>query len=292
MAENIIKPRECDKEHNTVVLAALMHDIGKFRQRTGSKIENDYDESCCPIFNKRLSHLHAGHTGKCLSEINAPGEIIDMAARHHIGEEHLANEKDGYLTTIIKKADWMASGLDREGINIYNNNTDDAKDRISKEQQNYKTARLESIFSQININNVENAGNSRERSYRFCRLDTLTPENSCPVDKAEGDYSGYYEKFKKEAKGVFNSIGSPDDNFNQYYLSVQSLLEKYTWCIPSSAYKVFPNISLFDHSRITAAFADALYAYHKSNKQMSYKDIMVGDIKASKYMLIQGDYSG
>ncbi|OGH95404.1 MAG: type III-A CRISPR-associated protein Cas10/Csm1 [Candidatus Margulisbacteria bacterium GWF2_38_17] len=271
-----------NKERNTVVLAALLHDVGKFRQRTGEQIANDYDESCCPVYNNRLTHLHAGHTAKCLRETDAPGEIIDIAARHHLGDT-LLDEKEGYLTAIVKKADWLSSGLDRDSIKAYDRDTEDNKDRLSKDQQNYKAARLETIFEQILGGSGKNL---------VCDLAPLTPENCNPVSKesARKLYSDLYNDFKVIAKKIFRDLDIK--NFNQDYLTVQSLLEKYTWCIPSSAYKVLPNVSLFDHSRTTATFADALYAYHKHSNSLRYKAIVEGDSKQSKFILIQGDFSG
>mgnify|MGYP003305680533 FL=1 len=45
-----------------------------------------------------------------------------------------------------------------------------------------------------------------------------------------------------------------------------SLLKKYLWCVPSSMAGK-GDVCLFDHMKITAAFADCLYMYSKENPE-------------------------
>jgi len=58
-------------------------------------------------------------------------------------------------------------------------------------------------------------------------------------------------------------------DFHVYLPSLISVLEKYTWCIPSAIYHTLPDISLFDHSVSTAAIASALYSYHKKKNTLN-----------------------
>ncbi len=50
-----------------------------------------------------------------------------------------------------------------------------------------------------------------------------------------------------------------------YFKELFWLLEKYTWCIPSAT-NVFPDISLFDHAKTTAAIASVQYLVSKEEK--------------------------
>ena len=72
-----------------------------------------------------------------------------------------------------------------------------------------------------------------------------------------------------------------------YLDGIVSILEKYTWCVPSSAYKTLPDVSLYDHSFSTASIAQALYVYHNHKSS-----IPKWDDREVKFMLMGGDLSG
>lgn len=267
-----------------VVLGALFHDIGKFRQRRGDKYLSDYNVDLCPQFEGKISHVHAGHTGKFLEEMGLD-DIADISAKHHLSADKLDNnEIDNILTAIIKKADWLSSGMDREKLKDYDQNTKDRSDRLSKEQQHYIKARLESVFEQV-------FDNKTDEEKLITQLKPLSNKDVFPSkrDEINDSYEALYSQFLEEA----NDFGfDKQSNFNQQYLSWLYLLEKYTWCIPSSSYDVIPNVSLYDHSKTTAAFSDALYLYHEDQNTLNYKNIINGNLAENKFVLIQGDFSG
>ncbi len=296
----MIKKENNFNDHNKVVLAALFHDIGKFRQRTGLPLavadEFDY-QNYLPEYNGRRSHYHAAHTGVALSNINKnyfdiDGDIINIASTHHLSQEKFSFDKKlEPLYAIVKKADWLSSGLDREASKKYEKSETDINERFSFGQQDHKRARLESIFSQIKTDN------QASNAIKVCSLNKLSAQNSIPEDKtelsqemAEDQYKSFWNDFERKLKEIDYSL--KETNFNQFYLSMLALLEKYTWCIPSSSFAVIPNVSLFDHLKTTTAFADALYLYHQSTNTLTYKNIMEGDLTENKFLLIQGDFSG
>lgn len=286
--------------HKKVVISALLHDIGKFRQRTGLPLTvvDDFDyQNYLPEYNGRKSHYHAAHTGVALSNINKnyfdiDGDIINIASTHHLSQDKFSFDKSlEPLYAIVKKADWLSSGLDRESSKKYEKSETDISERFNFGQQDHKRARLESIFSQIKIDN------QASNAVKVCSLNKLSAQNCMPEDKtelsqqmAEEQYKLFWNDFESKLKAIDYSL--KETNFNQFYLSMLSLLEKYTWCIPSSSFAVIPNVSLFDHLKTTTAFADALYLYHENKNTLTYKNIMESDLAENKFLLIQGDFSG
>ncbi len=91
-----------------------------------------------------------------------------------------------------------------------------------------------------------------------------------------------YKKLWKEFKSEFDLIQNKTD-FN----TLLGLLKKYTSTMPSAAYKSKSDISLYDHSKTTAALALARWLFKRD-----------GDVKLTQkndldcYLAIEGDISG
>ena len=66
------------------------------------------------------------------------------------------------------------------------------------------------------------------------------------------------------------------------------MLERYWWCIPSAT-NADADISLYQHSKTTAAFAAALFQYHKSENTENEQALQTDD---KKFLFINGDMSG
>jgi CRISPR-associated protein Csm1 len=96
-------------------------------------------------------------------------------------------------------------------------------------------------------------------------------------------YKELFEKFKKACEDLRVDMGA-----RHYIASLQSLLENFTWCVPSSAYNTDADISLYDHAVTTAAIAQALAVYHAE------EGVKPGEKpkEAEKFILMGGDLSG
>jgi CRISPR-associated protein Csm1 len=71
---------------------------------------------------------------------------------------------------------------------------------------------------------------------------------------------------------------------------LDTLYERYFWCVPASTIDEIPDCSLYAHSRTAAAIAGALYIYHRDTG--SLQEEAVRDRSESKFLLIAGDLSG
>lgn len=250
-----------------ISLAALFHDIGKIMQRSGASIQNIYNkDEYAPIINDHSSYLHAAYTADFLDwfvkEFNINSQsadlnLVNIASYHH-------KDIDEPYHKIVKTADWLSSGFERTK---------------QEESEDFIRAQLVSIFSSV----FKSDKNRYVDEYRYplqeLKFD-ITPTKEGQNTKEQ--YNQIYKKLVNDLAKL-KSI----DKFDIFYDSLNYLLEKYTWAVPSSAYKVKADISLYDHSRITAAIAAALYKYYEQTDK-----ICQTNDSENCFALIQGDFSG
>ncbi len=118
------------------VLAAWLHDIGKFAQRADAPCSRGLEQEYCP---KGTTHRHVLYTDHFIERVlPLPPELegdrsrlARMASAHHRPDTSSREE------TALQSADRLSSGGDRLA-------GDSAGD--------YKTARLESVFTGIKLN--------------------------------------------------------------------------------------------------------------------------------------------
>ena len=67
-------------------------------------------------------------------------------------------------------------------------------------------------------------------------------------------------------------------------------MEQYLAQVPAATNVIHPDISLFDHLRVTAAIGEGLYFYHDANKDQTAKNL--DDKTTVKWQLVCGDFSG
>ena len=93
-----------------IAYAALLHDIGKFYQRTFPKsnlTEAEKDTTPIDPIGQYHTHLHSGYTSRFFKEyLHRFDEFERVTSEHH-------KDSDGKLSMIIKKADHLASAIDR-----------------------------------------------------------------------------------------------------------------------------------------------------------------------------------
>ncbi len=237
------------KEIDLIAVAALLHDIGKFRQRADLDLDDGNLHTYAPSHKKYYSHLHAAHSAVALEEMGIDNyDLINIAAKHHLDNLN-ENEK------IVQIADRFASSLDRK----------ESIEELKKDD--FIKVALETPFSYVYLNKKP-----KKYYYKLQKLENLNLQKSDEkrVNSSE-DYKKLYKEFIKEFKELNIDFSNAKDND---FLKLKSILEKYTSFIPSSTFKTYPDVSLFDHSLATAAIAVA---------------IKRGD--GENFSLIQGDFT-
>ena len=269
------------REH--IYLAALLHDIGKFYQRAdagsvkNSKFLSDYckDESTfCPLNNGQYSHKHVLWTAQFIEDFSIVFKKLtseDMQLKdslmHLAAGHHLSNDQLSTLGRIIKKADCLSSGMDRDSVDAIKDDTD------STNWDSFKKKPMTSILETIGLTDHELSNKTKWHHQPAIPM-VLDKSYFATTDSIEPDYQLLWNKFISEFKFI------QANTYHAFAETLLNLLYKYTSSVPSSTIN-FPDVSLYDHLKTTAAIATCLYDYQES-----------GDKNAHPFILIGADFSG
>lgn len=253
-----------------IVLAGLLHDVGKFAERGDPEnYENLGDE---PTYR----YNHAAATFKFLDKfVKYQGRQplwFNYAALHH------APSDSAPMEWIIAEADRLSSGMDRQ---------DYAADERQVGKQKFTTP-LKPITEFIALKKEEAiTGRYYIPLKTFsAREKDIFPRPYSDDLNLQKNYAELFQNFIKEfEKLVSHGIENKLD-------TVYFLLQKYWWAVPSSVRKSdFPDISLFEHAKTTAALASALFLYHQEKDSLKNLE-KIKNRKIKKFLLFVGDIGG
>lgn len=274
-----------------MAMAGFFHDIGKFADRDALGVSEQYFNDNAGIYlpfrNGRYSHHHALYTASFIeqmreflpSELNsgAWGEgdsFINLAAGHHHAETPMQQ--------IISIADRLTSGIDRDEFESHESHAIAYRD--------YKRTRLFPLFEQLDQSPKEDAG---QFAYEY-PLEKVSPWGIFPEKRskigkreAEAEYVELYDQFIRDLRNLRHR----DENLPLWFEHFESLMMIYTSCIPAARVgRVVHDVSLYDHSRLTSAFAAALYAYHASAGNLDSSAI--SSEEEEKFLMVSGNFYG
>jgi CRISPR-associated protein Csm1 len=285
-------------DETTIKIAAsgLFHDIGKIVELEALDLPADYVERNADLYQPSRdgyhTHRHSLLSAAFIERYSAllPPELnmaqwgqgdsfINLAAMHHKPETP--------LQWIITVADRLSSGLDRHGLD------DEA---IPTAPKDYRQTRLWPVFEELQLPADDGQRRPVDRKYRYPLLPLSTrsifPSLGDAVHKEEHSsgkdpYGFLFTNFVKDLGALLHRR----ENLEIWFEHFDSLLMVYTALVPSArAGNVVPDVSLYDHSRTTAALAAALYLYHRDTNSMNEEAIRRYD--ESKFLLIMGDFYG
>lgn len=194
-----------------IYLAAMLHDIGKFYQRadTGNVRSSNYlKEHCkeeatfCPVYNGVYSHKHVLWTAQFIDDYNSAfkqlvdsvtknipckDSLVSLAASHHLSADALSD-----LGRIIKEADCLSSGMDRDTSLAFKDEQAEASWDV------FKKTRMTSILETVGFD--ERGLNEREQNCRRLPLYAinLSKETFATEKRQEVDYKTLWEAFNAE----------------------------------------------------------------------------------------------
>jgi CRISPR-associated protein Csm1 len=283
-----------DENVYKIAIAAFLHDIGKFAERAKMSVTMEYLNNNAglyqPFHNNYYSHKHAVYTAAFIEEYGnlLPEEfnqrwglddpLINLAAGHHRPETP--------MQWIIAMSDRLSSGFDRREFDDHNKAVD-VKDHVK--------TRMLPIFEGISLDENWKEDNPETYKYRY-PLKELSPQNIFPV-----------EKVKSEKLQIQDAASEYEELFNNFIVSLGRLIHKgniplwfehfnslymvFTSQIPAATVgKIVPDVSLYDHSKMTSALASALYLFHSKSGSMKVDDIK--DDKKKKFLIVAGDFYG
>jgi len=248
------------KLEREIVLAALLHDIGKFAQRANLehyKAKN-MEDTLCPFVKEKgyFSHKHTLYTQGFLETDstrnvlhNLEMEKIDIVKTIQLAACH--HKPSSFEDWLIAHADRLSSGSDR----LHEFERDD-------ELKYYETPFIE-IVSEI------------------C-FDKNKKNELSKIPLSKETYRNMWEKFEKDFRNL------KYDNYNDFLDKLDALLLEHTNVIPSAT-NADADISLYQHSKTTAAFASVLYEYYKENT-MQFTEFLPKNEQF--FLFINGDLSG
>jgi len=279
-----------------IALAGLLHDVGKFAERAGMELEPGYEnnnsEQYQPKKDNRPTHRHALYSAAFIErfaahlpdmdiqqEAKSGNSLINLAAMHHKPETP--------LQWIITMADRLSSGLDRQVFE---------GDETGTAFRDFRKTRLIPLAEEM-LRGDDFYGSDGLDSYQHrYPLDELSAKMVFPVarktveppnDTAAGaEYAALFESFIV-ALGKLAHRDAPALWLDAF----TSLWERSSALIPAATVgKVIPDVSLYDHSRATAALAAALYRHHSGTYTLTEGAIRNGE--AAKFLLVTGDFFG
>lgn len=248
------------KEKIDLFYGALLHDIGKVIQRATGE---------------RKKHALVG--ADWFDEI-ADNQVISDQIRYHMANyqsDKLGNDHLAYITYI---ADNIASGVDRRQSN--------------EESDEEASAKIwDTYTNQADIFNVFGAQTDK-RYFKPTVLNLKSEPNFASATYepfSKGDYAAIATHIKNELA---------EFEFNQAQIdSLLNLFEATLSFVPSSTNtKEIADISLAEHSRLTAAFALAIYDYLEDKGRHNYKEDLFTKASAfyeeEAFLLASFDLSG
>lgn len=239
-------------------LAGLLHDVGKFAQRAAEGKHIQWDDEA----KNEFKYDHAVHTDKVVGEIMPKqwrAEVRAAAGRHHKPQSH--------LDRVVALADHLSAG--------------ERSDDTGKHPR-----QLQSIFCSITGLTDEDGKLIPAPKEKYLPLKKLAIEQEVifpvdTIDDSHGTYKELWDGFEAEALALKRAFENDGADPAAYLESLLNLMQQYTWCIPSAYYNSVPDVSLYDHSRMTAALAaclveqndilvqdllDALHQWHQEQK--------------------------
>lgn len=243
------------QEEKILLLAALFHDIGKFWQRGDEKSRFEKHQLLSSSFvNDRFDKKYP--------------ILSNLVLNHHNEDLQNSNLKgqDRILAEIICEADNIAS-MERK------------PDQSITQQQP-----LESIFSKVDYDKKITLNKVYQPISEISYSNYKFVQDKFNSDELNESYKNWWNSFEEEIKNL-----NIDETETLIYV-----LKKYLWCVPSSSWKTRSDVSLFEHSRITAAIAISMYKY-LLEQFGNIESIKIDEIKNrndKKYLLMLADITG
>ena len=214
-----------------LALAGLLHDIGKFAQHAGVELPKVWDDQA----KKNYDYKHAFLTHNFVSTYS-PNDVAEWASKHHIPtkpEERL-----------IRLADQLSSG-------------EYSSTASSQKENNREThpKQLRSIYDSLTIQDEITPEIALYPLKKLRLKDEVVfpmPEEE-KADQVRKAYQQLWRGFTTDVEKLETNQDTPT-----YIENMLELMKQYTWSVPVARGDTVPDISLYDHNRMTAALAVCL----------------------------------
>ena len=190
-------------------------------------------------------------------------DVYDMIEYHHAKYLSSADLKEDSLAYIVYEADNIASGIDR----------------VKYENEKIRGNEMDSLNSIFNVIKVEK--NNLKKTFKFFDFDKngFNMSTSNNIKLTNSDY-------------IKDNLNSFKENINPEKLAI--VLEACCSYFPSSSYVDAPDVSYYDHVKLTAAVSACFYLYDIENNIKDFKKeyFLNIDRNKKKFLLVSGEFSG
>lgn len=248
-------------ELDILIKSSLLHDIGKVCIRADHSLGNHYQAG-------------AEYISKFLPQNEETRNLVKCIKYHHASSLKTAKLNDNDLSYIVYEADNIAAGADRRDVEGETKGFD-------------AQSCLESIFNLFGGKSNGIVGKHYLRGLDPSDNFNYPTKELCLA--SDDKYKDIVETFTSNFQRA--AIDKMQNN------ELLRIMEDLTSYIPSSTNKSEAcDISLFMHSKITAAIASCLYHYFCEKGILNYKKHCFADNqnfrKEKSYLLVSGDMSG
>ena len=216
-------------------LAGLLHDIGKLEQRARTDPWNPapgVDSPGSPVHATWTTYFAQNYLPKRFQG------VVYRAAYHH--KPLAAPVEDKSLSMLVALADKLSAG--------------ERADQPKDYPQKHPPQQMVSVFDRIALQ----GGKLREKDFHYLPLKPLSLDRSAifAKDAEPKDVQGDAYDVLRATLEIAAKTDPGDDE--SYLENLLGALQKITWSVPSAYYHSLPDVSLYDHSRMTAALAVSL----------------------------------
>lgn len=261
-------------EYQTVILSALLHDIGKFLHRGHRDYAISHEEASEKFVTKFSSKLR--------KPFFVDFDLLRFLVRYHHrpkGGKRVVKDPflNGKTDDAIKRAwDLLKVVTDADSYSCKDRDTNEERSKGME----LRLVPLVPVFDCITLGIASRKeDNWCYRPSQFSALKSL-PAPFASLNKEE--ISALVDEFEKKIPDL-----SEFDSFDELLVAWMNVLEHFTWAIQSDTRYELSDISLFDHLRSSAAIAACLYKKHlpeiNAGKNFQRKE---------EFLLVGGDFSG
>lgn len=216
-------------------IAGLLHDIGKLEQRARQD-----PWTPAPGIEREGQPVHATWTIYFVQNNLPPAYRAAgfAGAYHHVPEKSPAEDKR--LSELIALADKLSAGERADPFDETQGKTHPPRQMVT-------------IFDRLNID-----GKTKQDGWHYLPLQQIILDKRAVFPRGRLSQEDEITAYTHISETVRNAARQNSPDPQTYIENLLSTLQTTTWCVPSAYYHSVPDVSFYDHSRMTAALAVCL----------------------------------